>query len=368
MKKNQKKIAIITNWFPTKEDPNYGIFIYNQAILLSQEYEVHVVILIPSFFIKTKKYIKNGLTIHEHYRPRLPNKNKFLAKRWIKQYVDFFTKVHARENFTLVHAHDFMPSWVAHSLKLALDIPAVASMHNTMFVERQFSNWQDQLNEQSLVNMPVICNSQGMYDAITELYPSAQLNIIPYHIDTDRFNVKINKSKVFQFLYVGYIEPRKQVREIVEAFEQLNRDDCILLLIGDYQYESNELMEKIENIKSIDYKGGIPHSEIAKYFQTSHCLLSFSQSETFGITVQEALACGIPVIYKRSGGPEHFVPDYAGIQVKNSIDDLKKAMDQMIENYNEYDGEKIRQYAVESFSAHSIKEKLIRLYKKSLSN
>jgi glycosyltransferase involved in cell wall biosynthesis len=84
----------------------------------------------------------------------------------------------------------------------------------------------------------------------------------------------------------------------------------------------------------------------------SHCLVLPSEVETFGLALVEAMACGLPVIATRCGGPEDIVTDETGILIPvNDEPALYRAMATMLQSCDKYDAQQIRRYALEKFGA-----------------
>ena len=99
----------------------------------------------------------------------------------------------------------------------------------------------------------------------------------------------------------------------------------------------------------------------------SKCFVLPSKYETFGVVYLEAMACGLPVIATRCGGPESFVDETNGILIP--VDDepaLVSAFKYMLENADKYDQERIACATVERFSPNAVVRMIIKEYEKVL--
>ena len=127
-------------------------------------------------------------------------------------------------------------------------------------------------------------------------------------------------------LFVGNIIKRKNVATIIDAKKQL-KSDCFLVVVGDGPL-LNSLKEKVkvENVEDVIFTGA--RNDIANVIQSSDLLILPSYSESFGLVLIEALACGKPVIGSNVGGIKEIITDDVGLLVEptdskglaNSID------------------------------------------------
>lgn len=134
-------------------------------------------------------------------------------------------------------------------------------------------------------------------------------------------------------LFVGTIEPRKNVARLIEAYSHL-RDGQVKLVIGGargWLYE--EVFARVEELGltgDVLFPGYIPPDELPLWYNAAELFVYPSLYEGFGLPPLEAMACGTPVITSNvSSLPE--VVGEAGLTV-DPIDSkgLAEAMNQVL--------------------------------------
>ena len=101
-------------------------------------------------------------------------------------------------------------------------------------------------------------------------------------------------------LYLGTIEPRKNIERIVKAFKNYKKevkDDLKLVIVGNKGWKYDNIMKLIESMGTdiiitgyIDEEDKIPIYKLAQFFVFP------SLYEGFGMPVLEAMAAGVPVV------------------------------------------------------------------------
>jgi glycosyltransferase involved in cell wall biosynthesis len=114
------------------------------------------------------------------------------------------------------------------------------------------------------------------------------------------------KEKAFPryLLYVGAIQPRKNLITLIRAFEQLRKQgpefqDLKLVLAGEAAWKAETALARIRQSafqKDIILTGKVSFEELARLYQAAQALIYPSLYEGFGIPILEAMASGIPVV------------------------------------------------------------------------
>lgn len=144
----------------------------------------------------------------------------------------------------------------------------------------------------------------------------------------------INKN---YFLFVGMIEPRKNILSILKAFIELDEElDEDLVIVGKKGWYYREIEEFMENIKNkrlknrIIFTGFVSEKELVSIYKNAEIFIYPSFYEGFGIPPLEAMVCGVPVITSNTSSIPEVVGDaaikidpYNYIELKEAIKVLK---------------------------------------------
>jgi len=108
------------------------------------------------------------------------------------------------------------------------------------------------------------------------------------------------------FLFVGRLVPEKGVFDLLSAYAKLDaslREEVGLVFAGDG--ESSRLLERQAATISpgvIRFAGFVEREALAPYYALAEALVLPTYTDTWGLVVNEAMACGLPVILSRAAG------------------------------------------------------------------
>ena len=143
--------------------------------------------------------------------------------------------------------------------------------------------------------------------------PEEKIFVGPCGVDTDfytpgaGFTTGIDKKFGLgdYILYVGTLEPRKNIRTVVEAFDKISDKfpDVKLVLAGGLGWQPEATLEAIEDAKAksrIIRTGYISNEEKRDLLRNARFFVFPSIYEGFGMPVTEAMACGTDSIVSES--------------------------------------------------------------------
>jgi glycosyltransferase involved in cell wall biosynthesis len=103
-------------------------------------------------------------------------------------------------------------------------------------------------------------------------------------------------------LYLGTLEPRKNITTLVEAYAQLRKTYAIsekLVLAGGKGWLYDAIFERVQQLglaSEVLFAGYVADAEQALWYRAASAFVYPSLYEGFGIPVVEAVACGVPVV------------------------------------------------------------------------
>jgi len=166
----------------------------------------------------------------------------------------------------------------------------------------------------------------------------------PNAVDNDLFasrarSARTNEARVREklrlplryFLFVGRLVKAKGVFELLEAYGSLNtelRSQIGLVLAGEGPSRA-DLERVAESIHpgAVHFAGFVQRDELASYYSLANCALFPTHSDTWGMVVNEAMACGLPVICSQAAGcAADLIKENGRIVVHKNVFQLAQAM------------------------------------------
>jgi glycosyltransferase involved in cell wall biosynthesis len=143
------------------------------------------------------------------------------------------------------------------------------------------------------------------------------------------------------FLNVGRLVEAKGVFDLIDAYAKLDsqlRSNVGLVFVGDGPAR-RELMARAQDISPgrVDFRGFVQKEQMPVHYALARALVFPTHSDTWGFVVNEAMACGLPVIVSDVAGcvADLIGDQRTGLTVRPSdVSGLASAMDALAEDEN----------------------------------
>ncbi|MCK4679038.1 MAG: glycosyltransferase [Bacteroidales bacterium] len=383
-----KHVLFLPRWYPSHYDPMPGLFIKYHAEAIADAVKVSVLYAqaatdIPGKYIIDLKEENQVYTVRVYYKPcssKIPaiiapvvNAFRFLSAMK-KGYRSLNENIGKPD---LIHVHVLTRlGLIAYLLKVFKGIPYLITEHWSRYLPETGTfngsarKWLTRL---------VVRNAEAV-TTVTDNLKQAMIAhglenriylILPNVVDTDKFKPSeknIDHDKI-RFVHVSCFEDRsKNISGILNTLARLSeiRQDFECFFVGegmDLAIMKNKA-DKLNLLnKNVFFTGLLEGVEISNMVSSADFMILFSHYENMPVVINEAFACGVPVVSSSVGGIPEYVKEETGTLVEpgNENDFLEKII-HMMDHFSAYDKSKIRKFAIESFSKEAISRQLIDLY------
>lgn len=210
------------------------------------------------------------------------------------------------------------------------------------FVKRHFFKWF--IKQSCKTNNILICVSESTAKDLDKFIPKAKdiRMVIPLAVST---NYNINNNVLNQFgvnseyiLFIGTLEPRKNIDKLIEAYYRCkNKDKYKLVIVGKKGWYYDSIFKRIKEFgleNQVIFTGFVTENEKWNLLYNATLFVYPSYYEGFGLPILEAMIMGIPVITSNvSSMPE--VAGKAAILINpNDVEEISLAIDTVLNDKN----------------------------------
>lgn len=382
-------LIIPSEHFITQTQPLGGIFQYHQAKALgnagNQIGVLSVGYITPRYLISKYIYTKeekiNDINIKRDYKqlyfPHRYMPFKILKNNYIKMADKLYSEYIKEFGMPdIIHAHNFLYAGViAEFLKDKYGIKYIVTEHSSSFVRNKLSNEKIRSIENVGKKASKVTAVSSSFNNILKEYTKTNIDLLSNIVDNFFFQKKFQKkiSNDFIFLHIASLDKNKNQEFLIRSFEKIAKlNDKIYLNIAGDGYMRNfldSLVKKLDIEKQVNFLGRMSQEKVREEMMKSNCFILSSNFETFGVVLIEALACGLPLITTKCGGPEDIVNEQNGIliNVENQLQ-LEDAMMTMYKNASKYDKQKLRSDAKDRFGEKAFIKNAMKYYEVGINN
>ncbi len=393
MTDNSLRIWVIPSWYP----PNGGSFFREHSQALAHE-GAEVTVLAEIYTSLKKIPLKNIIlgnpvkTNHEGGIKEITRKLTIIPfverpnyMRWINQVINLVeSALEKNDPPDIIQVHSSIwggvaaeKIWKKHNIPYVLTEHRSRFVYNTPEARKMFRKWYHPYLEKAFEGASrVVTVSPSLQEKIAEISPKSESKMlsIPNMVDTGFFGkTGIEKPQhPFTFFSLAHLEPVKGIDILLKAFAKLEKHQPgkYRLVVGGNGSQMQQLLGLKKQLGlegKVTFTGHLNKEEIRTQMQNAHAFVLPSRFEAFGVVYIEAMACGLPVIAAKAGGPETFITPETGIITEpENPEKLADAMKSMQKNYANYDATTIKEITSSSFGREAVARKYLNLYREVL--
>lgn len=197
----------------------------------------------------------------------------------------------------------------------------------------------------------IVTDSEFSKREIIKYFPeyNGKIRVVPCGVDCERFRPcgnpetieKVKKSLEIEgdyFLYVGTIEPRKNLVRLIRAYNVFTRhvkNPPVLVLAGAKGWLYDDifaLVKKLRLEKQVIFTKYVPSEDMTPLICGATAFVFPSLYEGFGMPPLEAMACGVPVLTSGEASLPEVTGDCAVICDAYSVKSIAKGMYRLYKN------------------------------------
>ncbi len=226
-----------------------------------------------------------------------------------------------RPDVVLCGGYNYLASWEVAYWAKARRVPLLLWSESTPLDQRRGHRLVEFLKTRFLrLCRAFVVPGKSSLEYLKDLgIPDHRIFTAPNAVDTRLFSSSAEEARRNQlqvrsrrslplryFLYVGRLVKAKGVFELVEAYAQMDpelRAQVSLVFVGDGA-DRSELMERASRIApgAIQFPGFVHREGLPEFYALAEALIFPTHSDPWGLVVNEAMACGLPIIVTNVAG------------------------------------------------------------------
>lgn len=254
----------------------------------------------------------------------------------------------ARFPMDVLHCPDFIPP-LHSALPTVITVHDLAFLHWPHFLTKDSAAYYGQIDRAVKRAAHIIVPSESTRQdlvaqlgvepsKVTVIYEAADERFIPLPLADTRQYVTQKYGLPSAFvLFVGTIEPRKNVDGLLRAFHHLRTkygaSDIGLVIAGSRGWLYDEMLALIRDLHlegSVFLLGRVPDHDLHRLYVAARCHVHAAHYEGFGLPPLEAMACGTPTIVSNVSSLPEVVGDAALLVNPANWEEIAIAMHRLL--------------------------------------
>jgi glycosyltransferase involved in cell wall biosynthesis len=248
----------------------------------------------------------------------------------------------ARDNLDMFFAGaEYFPLFLPRSIFIASVIhdvafkamPEAISIPNSIFYNYLFPFFIKRTDQFFTVS-----NHSKMEMAKYLSIKEKKICVIYNGVDLEKFYRTKTRLKKPYILYVGTLQPRKNLGNIIKAYSYMaDKIDESLVIVGGSGWKNSHLLEVVQSLGSqakrrIAFKGYVSGGELARLYREAKLFILPSLHEGFCLPILEAMASGTAVLTARRTAIPEVYGDAVQYTDPYSPDDIAMKIYDLVKN------------------------------------
>lgn len=253
-----------------------------------------------------------------------------------------------RKHLALLHSPDFIPPF-GGLFRSVITIHDLNFLHFPQFLTPESARYYGQIDRAVKRADHILTDSFWTRDdVINRLHvPSERVTAVHLAANpvfrpiTDRQEVRRATTRYGLpqafIIFVGTLEPRKNLPTLLKAFRQLHDRgfDVHLAIVGRRGWLYEEIFSTVTELKlteHVHFLENVSDKDLARLYNAACCLTLPSYYEGFGLPPLEAMACGTPVVVSDRGSLPEVVGDAGLLIDPDEPESLSDALSRVLED------------------------------------
>ena len=275
----------------------------------------------------------------------------------------------------VIHAHCAIPAGFAATLfGKFYGIPVVITEHNPIeHFALNKPNVKSQVKFAYSKSKANICVSNDSMNKMKSNFKDCDFSVIyngiysPEVIGNDGINYRVDGKINCCIVAAFYSKDIKGYQYLIPAIAELKKQGkpVVLHIVGGGEYFDYyvNLAKELDVQDLIIFHGNCEKKKVYSLVSQMDFNISASIYECSGVSVEEALLLGRPMLVTRSGGANSLVNDNVAIVVdRGSTEALVDGIEKMVEKLSQFNQSEIYNYAFENFEIDQVSQKYMKLY------
>lgn len=254
-----------------------------------------------------------------------------------------------KQGCDIAHVY-YYPQFANLIKRLNPTLPVILHMHGEWLTQVKFTNLRERLRRiDMIVSCSELCTKsiRAMFPQIASRCRTLAMGMSPDDLSRVRREMHADNVQPRRLLYVGRISPEKGIHVLLDAFELISQryPDASLTIVGPEWisppeditnlcldrdaiaslapfYKGSYLSQLKQKLSPdaamrVRFVGLVAHRDVPQYYGRADIYVNPSYYESFGVSILEAMAAGVPVVAAEGGAVTELISDgHSGLIVK----------------------------------------------------